>query len=231
MGRIPQAGPVWAIYRCELHQVRQCPRTIMLAPFLACGVALTVWLHGIAPLFAAAALTIFPAVELQFNNILYRSPKELEALGICPVPWTLVVRAKNLAAITIVVCIFVPVAIVLAYFSPSIAGWKDIGDLTCYLPTVLFPMLYIGNIQSLQNPRRNSGWQYEDLAEILWMTVTLALVSMPYMLLRSMNYGIVPILLYGFAWGWLWWNRSIPSTAAMIEKRFTEIIEGLYECN
>lgn len=196
-------------------------RSLMALPLLGFGIFMTAWLHSIAPFYAAVALIVFPAMEIRLNNMFYRSRMELEALGLFPVRWETVVRAKNLGTLAVCGAVLVPSTIIVAYFSPSVVTGADLIDLMVYCVGVLFTLLQVGNSQSVVNPRRESGWRYEDVMEVFWMFAMVALASVPAMVL-----GAGPALAgYALIAGALWWFRSIPKTAERIEQRFMEIVE------
>ena len=171
------------------------------------------WTYHVAPPFAAIAFVVFCALEPQVNNIFFRSPTELEIMNLFPIDWEVVILAKNTAALIIISACLIVTSAALAFFAPEVYGFRDILDGILYCATVLFPLLSIGNANSVSNARRKCGWQYDDLMEILWMAITLLLLSIPYVLMHYyLNYAFI-YFVYGVAVGYYWYKTSIPNSA------------------
>jgi hypothetical protein len=115
----------------------------------------------------------------------------------------------------------------LLYFSPDdISTDKLLGALN-YLSTIIFPLLYIGNEQSVRRPRRASGLQLDDVIELVWMAVNLSIVSVPsYVILWMLHLdGLCPM--YGLMTAIVWYRYSIRKTARQIEKEGARICSNL----
>ena len=146
-------------------------------------------------------------------------------MGLYPIQWRTLIIAKNLAALALLFAVLIPVALVEIYFSPALPLSVDFIRMSEYLLTILFPLLIIGNTQSLIQRRRVTGWQYEDFMEIFWCAGELVLISIPYFVLRNISLNPVLYLAIFAATGLAWWTRSVPKTARTLEEKFTEFCE------
>jgi hypothetical protein len=165
----------------------------------------------------AAVVIGLAALEPQFNNILYRTPGEFQAMSLLPVEQRRIVTAKNIAAV-ILGCALVPAcATILLFFSTASASAADAGNGVLYFLTLVFALLHSGNSRSLQYPRRVSGWQTDDLMEGLGFMITIAVFSIPYLLMTAAMNQPLLCLLYAAFTAWYWWKRSIPFTASRID--------------
>ena len=200
----------------EIRQFFLHQRSLHFIPLSLIGVLLVLWPYFSSP-FVPVFIVLFAGLEPQFSNILFRTPLELESLSVLPLGWEKIARAKNIAAV-ILVCIVAPIlAATLMYFSPSVLTLDDVKGATLYLSTVLLPLIHVGNLRSVQHPRRKTGWQFDDLAGSVELLINLGVLSIPYALfVEVLN---VPALCipYFAASIMFWWRYSIPKTAQLIE--------------
>jgi len=214
-----------ALISMELRQFFRHPRCMHFIPLLVFGAFFTAWLYPVASPVAAVMVVVFCGLELQFNNIFFRTTNEIEALMLLPLPWHRVVFLKNLSTILLSSFFVIVVSITLLYFSPSVVGKAQLIDAGMYYLTVIFPLLHIGNGRSIESPRRSSGLRINDLIEALWMAATLSIVSIPFLLCVNLFHLPVLCLVYGAGCSVLWYRVSIPKTAQDIER------ESLTLCN
>ncbi|MEK9137013.1 MAG: hypothetical protein AAB393_07815, partial [Bacteroidota bacterium] len=86
------------LIRMEIRQFFLHPRSLHFVPLTLAGVMLVLWSHLASP-FIAVIVVVFAGLEPQFNNILFRTPLELESLIMFPTERKNVEKAKNVATI------------------------------------------------------------------------------------------------------------------------------------
>jgi hypothetical protein len=214
--RIPAA--VWTIMVAELRQFAVSPRALHVIPLLAAGI-LAVSMQFPPPPLMAAVVICLAALEPQFNTILYRTPGEFRAMSLLPAEQRTVVAAKNIATLILTCAIIPGCATVLLFFSMASASAADAGNAGVYALTLIFALLHSGNRRSLQYPRPISGWQTDDLIEGTGFLLTIAVFSIPYVVLTTATNLPFLCLLYAAGTAWYWWKRSIPSTATRIDQQ------------
>jgi hypothetical protein len=186
------------------------------------GVILVLWPYFKSP-FVSVLIALFAGLEPQFNNILFRTPLEFEALSILPIEWQRIVKAKNLATMLLVVVMFPIVAATLLYFSPSPVTLERTGEAGLYILAVVFPLMHVGNVRSVQHPRRESGWQIDDVAGMVELLISMAILSIPYLIFVEAMETPLLCIVYFIATAVFWWRYSIRKTAELIESRKTGI--------
>src|ERR1044071_26323 len=77
-------------------------RCLHFVPLLLFGAFMTTWIYPVGSPFAPIVIVVVAGLELQFNNILFRSPTHLEAMSMFPFTWERIVLVKNLATILLV---------------------------------------------------------------------------------------------------------------------------------
>jgi hypothetical protein len=206
----------------EIRQFFLHRRSLHFIPLAMAGVILILWPYFTSP-FVSVMIVLFAGLEPQFNNILFRTPLEFEALSILPIEWQHIVKAKNLATVLLVVVMFPIVAAALLYFSPSPLTLERTSEAGLYLLTVVIPLVHVGNSRSVRNPRRESGWQLDDVAGIVEMLVSMAILSIPYVVFVEVIDVTALCVVYFVATAVFWWRYSIRKTAELAEFRKMDI--------
>jgi hypothetical protein len=119
------------------------------------------------------------------------------------------------------------VAMAVLYFSPQQLRSELVTQALQYSSTILFPLLHVGNSESLRSPRRTVGWQTDDLIQAAGMLLFVVVLSMPFIIFTFVLRLQVLNLLYAVATLWHWYKRSVPQTAFTLEQRKTEICSTL----
>jgi hypothetical protein len=200
----------------EIKQFFRHRRSRHFIPLVILGVWLVLWPHFASP-FIPVILVLFTGLELQFHNIFFRTENELEALSILSSGWRQIVIAKNVAAIGIVCILFPILSASILYFSPSPISFGNVEGAISYVMTTMFPLIHIGNLRSIQHPRRVTGWQVDDLAGAVEILVSLGIFSIPFMIFMQGFNAPYLCILYFIATGIFWWRYSIPRTVQLIE--------------
>jgi hypothetical protein len=188
------------------------------------AVVLAAWFGRTASPVVPVMIILFSGLEPRFNNILFNTKNEFFAFSVLPVPWSLVVRARNCSTLILTVSVVIPLTFIVLFFSPRELSWGDALDGLLYLASVLPPLLHFGNIQSVRSPRPLCGLRMNDVAELLWMMANVALASLPYFILCEMTDLDAVCLVYAIAWFIFWWKRSAPGTAERILERMDILI-------
>jgi hypothetical protein len=215
-----------AVIRAELGRFPRDPVNGKFLLLLPAGVLLSLWPYAGSPLFPLF-LCVLAGLEPQFNNMLFRTPREFEAMSLLPVDWRAVVVAKNAAAVLLLFSTLIPFGAVLAYFSPLPLAPGEIGRGAAYLASIIFPLLVLGNIHSVEHPRRTVGIGPGDIAEALVMILGGAASSLPALLAAGSGIEAPAIALWTALGAILWWTWSVPRTAARIVSERTRICQTL----
>ena len=206
----------------EIKQFFLHPRSLHFVPLTMAGVILVLWPYFKSP-FVSVMIVLFAGLEPQFNNILFRTPFEFEALSILPIEWQRIVKAKNLTTLLLVVVMFPIVAGTLLYFSSTPITLERTSEAVLYILTVIFPLMHVGNVRSVQHPRRESGWQIDDVAGMVELLISMAMLSSPFVIFVEAMETPALCIVYFIATVIFWWRYSIRRTAELIESRKTEI--------
>ncbi len=206
------------LLRTELKEYFLHRRSLHFFPLVFFGVFLMAWIYPVASPMAPIVVIVIAALESQFNNIFYRTGNELEAMALFPLAWRRIILIKNLCTIILLVALIALTSMALLYFSPDKMTYDRWGEAFAWVATIIFPLLHIGNGQSIRRPRRATGLQIGDLVETLWMMVNLALASIPYYLFVYVFHLRVLCLVYALLAGVLWYRYSLKRTARQIER-------------
>lgn len=204
--------------KTELREYFFHRRSLHLVPLVVAGMFLMAWVYPAASPMAPVVVIVIAALEPQFNNILYRTKNELEAMAVLPLSWERIVLVKNLATILLVIGLIVLAAMALLYFSPDEMTPERWGQTALYIATILFPLLHFGNGQSVKRPRRTCGLLTNDVVEAIWILISLLLVSLPYYVFVNIFKLWIFSAVYAVAAGWFWYAHSVKATARHIEK-------------
>ena len=221
-GRRLMGNQAWLLFTMEIRQFFSHPRNLQFLPLVVPGFFLVLWPYISSP-FIPVFIIIFAGLEGQFNNLLFRTPNEFDALIIFPVSWELVVLMKNVATISLTVILFLMVSMAMVYFSPEPPNPQQLGHALVYLSTVLFPLAHVGNLRSVQHPRRTAGWQVDDLAEAVVMLVVIGVLSIPYAIVIGLFDSVLLCIAYAAVTVLFWLRVSIDSTAQHIQKEKARI--------
>jgi hypothetical protein len=131
----------------------------------------------------------------------------------------MVLLAKNAATLTISLASFLAIAAAAAPFFHQPPGARDLLHALLHLGTLMFPLLVVGNMRSLQDARPDPGWQVSDLTEAFGMLVTATVLSLPFWIAAAVSTSLLPVLLIAAAGAALWMLRSLPATARHIRQQ------------
>jgi hypothetical protein len=206
----------------DIRALWSSPRYLVLVPLALAGTAAALWPYVGSPFLPLLAVLVF-GTEPAFANLLFRSPRDLEATALLPLSWEEVVLSRNLATAGSAVVVFILMTEALVYTLPRLPGLSDSADALLWLGTLLFPLLHIGNELSVREPRRRSGWTFEDVARagIFLAIGTVAAILHP--LLSFIAGGPIASLLFLVAAAVYWRYRSIPAAAARIRERLPDL--------
>jgi hypothetical protein len=210
------------LLRLELRQCFSAKRIPTFVLMFLAGIFLVVQESELSP-FVVVFFTVFAILESQFNNILYRSPHELEALSMFPISWDRVVLVKNVATIILAGIVMFIAGMTILYFSPKPFGFTAMIEALMYASTIIFPLLHVGNTESLLSPRKSPGWNSDDLVQAAGMFLFVFVLSLPYIIFVAIVKMPLLSLVYAGGTAWYWYRRSIRKTASTIERKKTEL--------
>jgi hypothetical protein len=210
------------LFVVDLRALWSSSRYLVLVPLGLAGTAAALWPYVGSPFVPLLAVLVF-GTEPAFANILFRSPRDLEATALLPLSWEEVVLARNLATAVGAVVVFILMTETLVYTLPRLPGLAESADALLWLGTILFPLLHIGNELSVREPRRRSGWTFEDVARagVFLAIGTVAAILHP--LLSLISGGPIASLLFLVAAAVYWRYRSIPAAATRIRERLPDL--------
>jgi hypothetical protein len=211
------------IFKLEIQNLFSHRRRWHFMFLFIMGVCFVPWVHPDVTPFLPVMFVVFCGLELQYDNLLFRSKKDFEAYLMFPINWEKVILAKNIATIVLTIIIFILASMSLLYFSPATITLVDIGDALLYLMTVIFVLLQYGNLQSVRSPRRVSGLQVNDLIEAIWMLINLLIFSLPYYFFVKLIELPALCVVYSAATAYFWRRNSITKTAEYIKNNHFDL--------
>lgn len=214
------------LLRMEFQQFFSPKRIPVFVLLALIGISLIVQESELSP-FIIVFLITFAILESQFNNILFRTPNELDALSMFPISWYRIVLVKNLATIVLTVIVTIVIAMAILYFSPKPFTTSIVIEAVLYSATIIFPLLHVGNIESLRSPRKITGWQLDDAVQAAGMFLFVVVLSFPYIFFTSVLDMQWLNIVYVAVTAWYWYNHSVPKTAFNIEQKKTYLCSTL----
>lgn len=218
IARASSTGSQWrTVFRADLLHFGRDPLIFRAVILLPLSILVAVWPYSGSPLIPAIASALV-ILEPRFNNFLFTSPVEGEALSLFPSRWREVVAAKNLATAVLLLLLVPLLAVPIGFFGlrPSTPG--DWLNAFLYLLTILFPLLYLGNLHSVQHPRRSVGWSLGDLSDAIFLLLTAGLASIPYAIFSPSPLSPLWCSLYALGSAVLWWRVSLPRTEQLLQE-------------
>lgn len=195
------------VFRAEMLHFSRDPilfRGVVLFPL---SVLIAIWPYSGSSLIPSIG-SAFVLLEPRFNNLLFTSSIEGEALSLFPSRWRTIVAAKNMATAVLFVLLVPLVAVPVGFFGVPISGREWLGA-SLYVLTVIFPLLHLGNLQSLQHPRRSVGWSLGDLSDAILFLVMAGVASIPFAIFWSLDLPSLWCTLYAAGGAWYWWRVSL----------------------
>jgi len=205
------------IFAMDLRRCFAADRVPVLS-ILACAGILLVAQRGGPPPLVAVWIVALSGLDAQFNNLLNRSPSELEALSLLPVSWRGIVLAKNLATLCAAVVLSAIMSMAILYFSPRQPDPAQFTGGGLFIWTVMFPLLMIGNLRSVQEPRKETGGTGDALIQAAGMAILVLVCSLPYVVIYTLADNIPLTIAYGAIMLIAWLVRSVRGTAARAER-------------
>jgi hypothetical protein len=212
---LPRENQFLTVFRAEMLHFGRDPILLRAVLLLPCSVLVAVWQYSGSSLIPAIGSALV-MLEPRFNNFLFMSPGEGEALSLLPSRWRAVVAAKNLAAAGYLFLLVLLLGIPIGFFALRPAGADEWVDALLYLLTILFPLLHLGNLHALQHPRRKAGWSLGDLAEVFLLLLTAGIASIPFAVLSSLDFAPLWCSLYAIAGALFWWRVSLPRAERLL---------------
>lgn len=194
----------------------------LLAPVAAW---LAAWFGTAASPLVPLAIVLCAGFEPRINNVLFGSRNDVLAFSIMPVPWQTIILARNLTTLFLGVLTALPFAASIIFISPAGLDWGRIADGLLYAWSVVPALLHFGNMQSIRYPRPSSGLRMHDIGEMIWLLVSLAVLSLPFLLFCELLDFWPVCVAYGAGWWIYWWRVSPLLSAERIHARMDELLE------
>jgi len=202
------------LFFSDFHHSFSSARIPLFVVFAATGIAVVVQ-RGDLPALIAVVIVSLGTLDSQFNNVLYRSPGELDALTLYPLDWEGLIVARNLATVSAAVVTTGVMSMSVMYFSPQRAGLPEVLEMATYFSTVLFPLLIIGNLRSVQEPRPSMGTTRDHIVQGTGMVLLTLVLSLPYIVFHNLVQSSIASVVYGALGAFAWWRYSVPHTASL----------------
>ena len=215
--------PFRALVAADIRALCSSARYLQLVPLGLAGTVAALWPYTGSPFVPPLAALLF-GLEPAFANVLFRSPRDLEAIALLPVEWEKVILARNTATALSAVAVFALMAAVLIYLVPTPPGLPETADAFLWLGTMIFPLLHIGNEISVREPRRRSGWTFDDVARAVVFLMMGAVVAGVHPLLSVVSGSAVPSVVVVCASAVYWRFRSVPAAAGRIRESLQDLV-------
>jgi hypothetical protein len=216
-------GRFGTLFAADLRALSSSGRYLQLIP-LGLGAALAaLWPYTGSPFLPLLAALLF-GLEPAFANVLFRSARDLEAIALLPVEWEELLLARNCATALGAIILFAVLVSILVYLAPQPPEPAGAADAFLWLGTMLFPLLHIGNELSVREPRRRSGWTFDDVARALVFLMTGAVVAGIHPLLTVVSGSAIPSILFLGASAAYWKFRSVPAAAERIRVSMEDLV-------
>ncbi len=203
------------VLHAEILHFSRDPVLFRIVVLLPLSILIAVWRYSGSSLIPAIGSALI-LLEPRFNNLLFTTPADGEALSLFPSRWRTVVFAKNLATGILLYVLVALLAIPVGFFGVPISGSEWL-QAELYLLTVLFPLLHAGNLHALQHPRRRVGWSLGDLADVLILLITAGVASIPYAVFSTLASPALWCILYAAGSAWIWWRFSLPRAERLLQ--------------
>jgi hypothetical protein len=200
---------------------RQCFRGRLIAPLAALvpvGILVAV-MRGDLSAATVVVLVAFGVLDHQFNASLSRSRTEWDALLLLPVSWKTIILAKNIASLAAWIALAGVISTVILYFTPRFPSPDEIAHALLTAWTLLFPLLIVGNLRSIQEPRKEEISPAREVLLAAGMFLFAVLCTIPYVLLTTLGESEGLSIAYGAAAAIVWWRWSVPHTAFLAQSR------------
>jgi hypothetical protein len=204
---------VLLVINTDLRLFFRQPRNLVIVPLTLCSTFLALWPY-IGSMFAPVSLAVFLALEPWTGNILFHTPREFDALVVLPTDWKRALLAKNLTLTLLALLLFLVISIFTAYFAPVRPdAAESMAGVLCFL-SIHIPLMAIGNLRSVQSPRRQVGFALSDAAGAVVTLVLVGFLSVPFFVLAFQS--LLLCLVYILAAAAVWFRFSLPDTVRRI---------------
>jgi hypothetical protein len=214
----------WSVVKTELRYFFREPRTAKWAPLMLFAAVLGLWPY-LGSVYVAVAAVTFIGLEPQYVNYLHRWPGHFAGHSLLPVPWTRIIRGKNLAAILETILVFGIVSVLTLWVTPDRPSWTESAHAALYLVMTVPPLLITGNALAGREDRAGAGVEFGDAAAALQMFLAAMVCSLPFVILVYALEATWAALLFSLAAVFLWTRFSVPHTARFVQLHTPEICQ------
>ena len=201
-------------------------------PFIVIAVAVVIfmWSHSIRfhPLFYIFVLG-FASLEGLYMNAFFRLPNELERMMLFPISWHRIIIAKATSTFVLTVPFLLLSGVLISYAAVGLPALQILWDGLLLLLSVSFSMVSLGQILSIQYPRRKLFFNFDEAPYFLFQLVALAISCLPYLVLKVSLESDIACLLYAVLSGVVWYFVVVPRLANQMQREQDKVLERSYD--
>jgi hypothetical protein len=199
---------------------------------IAAPVIIFMWSYPVRfhPLFYTFVLG-FAAFEGGYMNAFFRLPNELERMILFPISWRRVIIAKAISTLCLTAPLLLMSGLLVSYAAVGLPHIQVLWDGPLLFLTVSFSMVSLGQIVSLNYPRRKVFLSFDEAPYLLFQVLALAISSLPYVILKVSFESDIACLLYAVLSGFVWYFIVVPWLANRMEREQDKVLERSYSAS
>jgi hypothetical protein len=116
-------------------------------------------------------------------------------------------------------------ATIILYFAPHFPDAREIVGAVIIIVTMLFPLLIVGNLRSIQEPRTSRTSFGEGLVLALGMVAFASVCAIPAIIMTTVGGSIIASTVYASIVAGIWFGWSVPRTARAAAAGRAEVTE------
>jgi len=198
------------------------PRFIVIAA----AVIIFMWSYPVHlhPLVYAFSLG-FAVLEGGYMNAFFRLPTELERMILFPISWQRVIIAKAISTLLVTAPFLLVSGVLVCYAAVDLPPIQILWDGLLLLMSASFSSVSLGQMLSIQYPRRKVFFNFDEAPYLLFQLVALAISCLPYLVLRVGFDSDIACLLYTALSGVVWYFVVVPRLANRLQGEQHKVLE------
>lgn len=200
-------------------------------PFIVIAVAVIIfmWSYPVRfhPLFYTFVLG-FAAIEGTYMNAFFRLPNELERMILFPISWHRIIIAKAISTLVLTAPFLLLSGVLISYAAVGLPPLRVLWDGLLLFLSASFSMVSLGQILSIQYPRRKLFFNFDEAPYFLFQLVALAISCVPYLVLKVGFESDIACLLFAVLSGVVWYFVVVPRLADRVQLEQDKILERSY---
>jgi hypothetical protein len=200
--------------------------------FIAIAVAVIIfmWSYSVRfhPLFYAFVLG-FLSLEGLYMNAFFRLPNELERMMLFPISWHRIIIAKAISTLVLTAPFLLLSGVLISYAAVGLPPLRILWDGLLLFLSASFSMVSLGQILSIQYPRRKLFFNFDEAPYFLFQLVALAISCLPYLVLKVGFESDIACLLFAVLSGVVWYFVVVPRLANQMQREQDKVLERSYD--